>query len=197
MCKEVFRTVLYILLSSTLIAAVITIYQENSRRKKQNKYQDAKANLPILIEILEDLNILEQAYVFRGVFCPPLEHRAPHLSDKDGDGVTNMSYAQRGRQFQLIGYRIIRNCRKVIFLTPINHLRSTLETCKDIKNFLCLKKTRDSKTHLDQQIMLLIGILPHNNIDREQEIKVFTEKLHQFYDALDAAIEKELPRLSE
>lgn len=208
MCKLV-SFVLNVLLSgtvATLITPVIQAWQGNIRRKKQNKYQDAKANLPILIEILEDLKILEQACVFHGAFCPLLEHRMPEFSDKDGVDASKMSYAQRGHQFRLIGHRIIRNCSKMIFLTPEAYLPQTLEVCRNIKNFLCSKKTPNSKSNLDVQIGTLInvlspqdpGIVPGNIINSWRcEVKEFAEKINQFHGALEIAIEKELPLLSE
>jgi hypothetical protein len=192
--KEIFFIV-NILLSGT-VATLITSFQENRRRKKQNKYQDAKANLPILLEILEDLNILEQAYVFNGRFSPQLEHREPTLSNVDGDGL-KMSFAQRGHQFQMIGYRIIRNCRKMLFLTPKGHLPEVWKICGDIKKFLCSKEAPDSKTYLDRSVIALIGSLSREDIDRSAEIEEFAVGLRQLHDALDSAIERELPLLSE
>ena len=197
MCKELFFPISNLLLSGAVRAAIVTGLLENSRRKKQNKYQDAKANLPILMEILEDLNILEQAYIFRGVFCRLLEHRCPQLSADDVDGVNNMSYSQRAHQFRLIGYRIIRNCSKIIFLTPAGHLPKVLEVCRNIKIFFYSKKRPDSNTHLELNITILLEILQQNRMQRDSEIKEFTEKLHQLYADLDAAIVEELPLLSQ
>ena len=39
----------------------------------QKKYQDTNDSLPVLLEILDDLNKLHQAFVFKGIFCPPLK----------------------------------------------------------------------------------------------------------------------------
>lgn len=196
MCKAI-----EIILGSAVLTAIITeivswgkFYLE---RKKQNKYQDAKNNLPILLDILEDLEILEQAYIFCGTFCPVLEHRCPKFSNADGDGINTMSYAQRGHQFQLIGYKIIRNCRRIIFLTPKKHLPVVVKTCTEIVNFLCQKKSPDSKQHLDTMITNLISHLdPENKGYHKDAIDEFSKKLRGLHDKLNDNIKDELPELS-
>ncbi|MDR3551116.1 MAG: hypothetical protein P4L31_06915 [Candidatus Babeliales bacterium] len=163
----------------------------------QNKYQDSKNNLPILLEILEDLEKLEYAYVFKGQFCPLIEHRCPSFSDKDGDGTNTMSYAQRSHQFRMVGHRIIKNCRKIVFLTPKEHLPNVLEICVELNSFLCSKKTPDSKTYFDLMINILMYELNPECIKNNSDptINIFIEKLRQFHEKLDRAIQEELPSL--
>ena len=172
---------------------------ENLRREflLQKRYQDTKDNLPVLLEILEDLHVLQQAFVFRGVFCPPLEHRAPNLSEKDGTGL-DMSYAQRTHQFYLVGLRIIKNCRKIIFLTPCTSLPETLKMCKELKNFLSSRE-EGKKTHLDFMTTTLTSYLGGQSKDmRTGDLCTqFHTKLQLFQDTLDSQIEKELPYLTE
>lgn len=161
---------------------------------KDNKYKDAKDNLPVLLEILEDLNMLEQAFVFDGRLCPSIEHRCPDLSPHDGNGL-QMSFAQRGHQFRIIGQRIIRNCRKIIFLTPNGCLPYTLEICKKIKFFLAEKESGDSNTRLD----FMINILQASLAGYPKEAVIFTQfytALREYRLQLDNHIEKELPYLS-
>ena len=141
----------------------------------------------------EDLHALQQAFVFRGVFCPPLEHRAPNLSEKDGTGL-DMSYAQRTHQFYLVGLRIIKNCRKIIFLTPCTSLPKTLKICKELKNFLSSRE-EGKKTHLDFMTTTLISYLggQSKDISTGDLCIQFHTKLQLFQDTLDSQIEKELP----
>ena len=166
-------------------------------RKNQNKYQDAKQSLPILLSILEDLSILHEAYIFRGVFCPQLEHRCPALSDEDGDGL-KMSYAQRGHQFQMIGYRLIRNCRKMIFITPSSHLPQVLDTCKKIIKSLRYRKTPSSKNYLDYMSIVIVACLSekyNTSHPKIEQMEQFAKKLQNWHDLLEREIEKELPSL--
>lgn len=163
-------------------------------RKDQNKYQDAKENLSILLCILEDLNILNQAYVFRGIFCPQIEHRVPSLSYENGDG-QKMSYAQRAHQFQMIGYRIINNCRKMICLVPESHLPKTLTVCKEIIKSLRHRKTLSSKTHLDYMISTMISCLSKQDSTTDKQMNQFAQQLQQWHDSLEQEIEEELPFL--
>jgi hypothetical protein len=177
-------------------AARFTAHGTLKHLKIQNKYQDTKDNLPILLEILEDLNILQQAFVFNGAFCPPLEHRCPAISDKDGDGLNTMSFAQRGHQFRMVGYRIVRNCRRIMFLTPNGSLLKTLKTCREIKDFLYKKRTSDSKTHLDFMINSLTSYLGGKTSD-SAGLHKFSKEVQKFHDKLDNYIEEELPYLIE
>lgn len=41
----------------------------------QDKKNDARATIPVIVEILEDLENLQQAFTFQGRFIPGLEHR--------------------------------------------------------------------------------------------------------------------------
>ena len=177
-------------------SALVSAYMISTDRKKQNRYQNAKENLPILLKILEDLEILEQACVFNGKFCPLIEHRCPMLSDEDGNGL-NMSYAQRGHQFRKFGHRIIRNCRKIIFLIPKEHMPQVLAICANINRFLCSKKSLNSKTYLDSTIDYLIICLGSKAINNNDSINDFAKKLREFHNELDEKIQEELPRLSE
>lgn len=163
-------------------------------RINQNKYQDAKENLPILLSILEDLNILNQAYVFRGTFCPQIEHRCPTLSNEDGDGL-KMSYAQRAHQFQMVGYRIINNCRKMIFLSPPSHLPQVPDICKEIIKSLRHRDTHSSKTRLDYMSIVMVSCLSEQDDTAYSEMKQFAQQLQEWHDLLEQAIEKELSSL--
>lgn len=168
----------------------------------QKNYQDTKDSLPTLLEILEDLNTLNQAFVFKGIFCPPIEHRAPTLSMQDGSKEGEMSYAQRGYQFRLIGLRIISNCRKIVYITPKKNLPETLKICKELKEFLSSQE-EGKKAHLDFMITNLTSYLSRNesNTSPDREGKnlcdQFQEMLAKFFRELDAQIEKELPYLVE
>lgn len=184
-------------ISSGIVSTIISSRMANKQRKLQNQYEDAKSNLPVLLEILEDLEKLEQAYIFRGQFCPLIEHRVPFFSDKDGDGIITMSYAQRGHQFRVIGYRIIRNCRQVIFLTPKEHLPQVLESCKAINNFLC-SKSPESKIYLDIMVDNLISYMyaVDRKMNIDSDIKDFDKNIRTLHDNLDQVIQDELPYLA-
>ncbi len=168
----------------------------------QKNYQDTKDSLPILLEILDDLNTLNQAFVFKGTFCPPIEHRMPTLSMKDSSKEGEMSYAQRGYQFRLIGLRIISNCRKIVYITPQKNLPETLKTCKELKEFLSSQE-EGKKAHLDFMITNLTSYLSRNESNPSPDVEgknlcdQFQEKLAKFFRELDAQIEKELPYLAE
>jgi hypothetical protein len=168
----------------------------------QKKYQDTKDSLPVLLEILDDLNKLHQAFVFKGIFCPPLEHRAPSLGMQDGLKDGELSYAQRGFQFHQIGLRIISNCRKIVYITPQRNLSETLKICKSLKEFLSSQE-EGKKTHLDFMITNLTSYLSRNesNTSPDKEGRdlcdQFQKELAKFFRELDAQIEKELPYLAE
>jgi len=176
------------------LAGIFATEIATRERLNQNKYKDAKENLPILLSILEDLNILNQAYIFRGVFCPQIEHRAPTLSCEDGDG-QEMSYAQRGHQFQMVGYRIIKNCRKIIFLTPPSHLPQVLAVCKEIIKSLKHRDAPSSKTRLDYMSVTMVSCLSKQDGTTYSEMKQFAQQFHEWHDLLEQAIEKELSSL--
>lgn len=191
MCKEILTPLL-----SGFFAAGISSFMANRNRKKQNQYQDTQNRLPILIEVLDDLEVLIQAFQQRGVYVPLIEHRCPVLSEHDGDG---LSYARRGHQFRLIGYRIIRNCRKMIYLTPKRHLPQVLEVCAAIMSFLQSKKP-DSKTHLDyiiDSLVLFLGMKKFENNTNVKEFKEFVDQLSKFHENLEKRIQEELPYLAE
>lgn len=169
----------------------------------EHKYKDANNNLPILLDILEDLSILEQAFLHNGEFCPLIEHRCPELSAFDGDGINTMSYAQRAHYFRMIGNKLIKNCRKIIYLTQNAHLPTVLNTCREIKDYLLFKKIPDQKSYLDYMIGVLNNSMSSktkNNaeikIQNKKTINAFVEKLRAFHDKLDNAIEAELPYLA-
>ncbi len=168
----------------------------------QKNYQDTKDNLPTLLEILDDLTKLNQAFIFKGIFCPLIEHRAPVLSMQDGSKENEMSYAQRGYQFQFFGLRIINNCRKILYITPKRNLPCTLKICKELKEFLTFQE-KGKKAHLDFMITSLVSYLSRNesntspDIEGKNSCNQFQEKLAKFIDELDAQIEKELPYLAD
>lgn len=168
----------------------------------QKKYQDSKDSLPVLLEILDDLNKLHQAFIFKGIFCPPLEHRVPSLGMQDGLRDGEMSYAQRGFQFHQIGLRIISNCRKIVYITPKQNLPETLKICKNLKEFLNSQE-EGKKTHLDFMITNLTSYLSRNesNTSPDKEGRdlcdQFQKDLAKFFRELDAQVEKELPYLAE
>jgi hypothetical protein len=192
-----------VVLPSSVSSSLISHWAVSKQQKKQNQYQDAKEKLPILLEILEDLEILEQAYIFKGKFCPLKEHRCPDLSAVDGDALLKLSYAQRVHQFRIIGHKLIRNCRRMVYLTPKGHLPNVLMRCSEIKNFLCHKEFLDSKTYFDLMIGCLLNYMAATNekdcpkIDNVviSEMNKFVIKLREFYDRLDEDIQKELPNL--
>ncbi len=168
----------------------------------EKKYQDAKANLPILLELLEDLYTLYQAFVFKGKFCPQLEHRTPSFSfaDKGSDekSKAKMSVAQRAFQFYSIGRKIINNCRKVIFLSGRDHLPKTVALCKQIKLYL-LKQEPGKKRHLDFMIQTLVSSLDdeQNLVADKGLFRTYQEEFLQFHNELDAIVEAELPQIPE
>ncbi len=109
--------------------------------------------------------------------------------------VLKMSFAQRGYQFRLIGYRLIRNCRKIIFLTPKSHLPRVLEICRDITKYFAGRKSPTSKSHLDYMITRMESNLSSPEVVDGSEMKEWKEQFRQFHDSLEAAIEKEFPSL--
>lgn len=100
----------------------------------QERKNDARDTIPVVIEILEDLADLQQAFIFRGRFIPGVEHRCPNIQFKDGATENQISIAERTHQLRLITRRVLNNCRKVIFLMPENVMPETVEACKAIKN---------------------------------------------------------------
>ncbi len=196
MSEENWISIISSLISGFLgsLAGIFTAKIATWDRVNQNKYQDAKDNLPILLSILKDLNILNQAYVFQGTFCPQIEHRSPILSYEDGDGL-KMSYSQRAHQFQMVGYRIINNCRSIIFLTPPLHLPQVLSVCKEIIKSLRHRDTPSSKTCLDYMSVVMVSCLSKQDDKTYSEMKQFAQQLQEWHDLLEQAIEKELSSL--
>lgn len=194
--EEKFCLFIFNVICSGITASIISGLFENSRRKKQNKNQVAKECLPVFLQLLEDLEILEYAFIHNGCFCPLIEHRCPSLSNDDGDGL-RMSYAQRGHQFLMVGRRIIKNCRQLYFLIPQEYMLKTLPTCLKIENFLCQKQSRNSKSHLDLMITRLISSLVRQDASANSEQREFAERLHQFHNDLETNIQEELPKFNK
>lgn len=187
-----------IIVSSTVIATLLGAVLNNLfliyKTFQENKYKDSKDNLPILLEILENLNILEHAFIFKGTFCPYIEHRCPEISEKDGDGIKTMSYAQRAHQFRKVGQSIIKNCSKIIFLTPKGYLPRTKVTCKEIKDFLTYKKSSHEIIKIDYLTQMLLPILSGQILDCA-DFRPFHERLNVLRNQLEQSIESELPSL--
>lgn len=100
----------------------------------QERKNDARATIPVVIEILEDLADLQQAFIFRGRFIPGIEHRCPDIQFRDGATENQISVAERTHQLRLIARRVLSNCRRVIFLMPENVMPETVEACKAIRD---------------------------------------------------------------
>lgn len=96
----------------------------------QKKKEDPQTNIPVAIEILEDLAVLRQAFIHRGRFIPGLEHRCPTIQFKDGENEDEISIAERTYQLYLIALRVIRNCRRIVFLTPQGLMPKTIKNMK-------------------------------------------------------------------
>ncbi len=166
--------------------------------KLERKKNAADALLPVLLELLEDLFTLEEAFIFRGNYCPSIEHRAANLTMYDDKG-DNISFAERQFQFRKIGYRIINNCRIVIFLTKDKQLEGSRGVCKEILNYLN-RRISGKKRPLDYFIGRLSDYwdshLDNNSkIELNSEIKHIKNNLGEFHSELERLIEKELPSL--
>lgn len=191
---------IYIAISTFLfgIISIYTKYRLNERAKKR-EYLKEKI-IPIINEIVEDLKILEQAFIYRGIYCSKLDkHRAPTLSCKDGDGHTTMSYAQRAHQFKTIGDKITKNCNIVLSSTREKNLPKTWKICKEIKNYLCTQKTPSSNTLLVTLINHLIGYLSQdlpakNRKSYENDFDYFHKKLHALITELEESVKNELSK---
>ncbi len=151
-------------------------------QNSQNKYHDSKSILPILLEIIEDLEILEQAFIFRGIFCPLIEYKAPDLA-------LGNNQAQRSHQFHMIGRRIIKNCRSIIYLTPSNHLPLITQNCQQLISFFLSKKSEESKTFLEIQTNQLMTSSNMNFEDMINGLRTYRLKF-------DVVIPQELPALA-
>ena len=170
----------------------------NKSSKQQLNCEKQKENVPILLQLLNDLKSLEEFFVFNGKFCPSLEHRMPELSMVDGDGINTMSFAQREHQFRKIGSRIIENCRRIIFINSKKSLPSLLELCKEIIEYL--QKTKaGQKQNVQIMITHIVSRLAHETLDQAivSSCRDFANKLRTFQETLETQIEAELPTLPE
>ena len=150
------------------------------------RYQDARSNLPIFLMILEDLEVLYNLFAYDGIFCPDKEPRAIVL---EGDNISERIF-----EYRLIGKRIIRNCREVIYSIPWEDLPNTLKICKNIKNLLFFKR-KGQKSQLDIMLLHVIdkkGICIRN---RKENYKIFKDELFKLKELLDEQLEKDLPNL--
>lgn len=171
----------------TIGTTLIGIISSHFLLKKQikNSPQIAKEYLSVLLQLLENLQILETAMIYRGKFCYIIEHRCPTLSLHDGE--SDYSYAERAHLFLIKVRELIKNCREIIFLTPTKDLPQTIEIIRDIKKYLIQE---ERKTHTT----LLNGISEQDHWDRNQ-CDNYARQFNSFYQHLDDLIEKELPNL--
>lgn len=178
----------YLSLGGTILA--ICVSHRGLSKQLKNNQQIAKDYLPILLELLENLDILQMALVYKGKFCPIIEHRCPSLSPNDGEA--DYSYAQRAQLFFVAGRKIIKCCREVIFLTPEGDLPKTKNKLTEIKTFLMHTKPgqKSSLEKIHQELLLAIA-------EREVTDDCFSyfEIISNFHADLDKLIELELPIL--
>lgn len=168
----------------------------------QKSDADTKLYLPILLELLENLNVLEYALIFHGMHCPPIEHRVPTFSPKDEEG--KVSFAKRSYDFFRVGRFIIRDCRKIMFIVPNGKLPKILDTCREIKNHLLFKE-EGKKSNLEQIQLSLMNVVAENTLGTsnypkeieldKQKLDALREKITSFYERLEDAIEEELPAM--
>ena len=212
-----------------VLVALVGILVQNNRSKKnilsqlkanekkmeklfflQKHHEDSRLYIPIVLELLQDLNIVHSFLIFRGSFCPFIEHRSPVISMDDPDPINRsssnnihaMSIAQREHQFISFGMKIIDNCRRIIFLVKDEELPETKKICSEIINEL-FHKTKGSKTKLEilqLQIQECIkGTTTDPNMERLKEVQENLNDVEtlilNFYDRLEATIALELPRL--
>ena len=131
--------------------------------------------------ILSELTQLIQFIIYRGIFCPLMEDRAPALSEKDGDGKTNMSYAQRKRQIYLVGLGIIEKCRIFKFDSQNPEIK---KFCTEIQQFL--------DGSLEKICTVLILFINNSAISYENEffLSKSIAKLQGFIDTFESLMEK-------
>ncbi len=153
----------------------------------------SKEFLPILQDILVDLDSLYYAFLHKGTFCPPLEPRQPKMSF-DGKDV-DMSYADRGFQFLQIGNNIIKNCRKIIYALPNKELPNIQNKCKNIVHYFT-KQEEGKKRHLDYLITHMLGILDNKKDDDPKVLSDAKIKMKTFYEELDKLMEQDFSSLS-
>lgn len=164
---------------------------------------DTKLLLPVLLELLEDLSILESGLIFRGMWCPAAgEHRVPEFSSNDLE--EKVSFAKRGNDFLLLECRIIKNCREIFCLGSKEKMSDTIEVCKEIKIYLADRK-KDQISKSEQIANTITNIVAYNTTGKDLDAKTMQsceksldeskEKISELYQRLDCAIEKELPGL--
>lgn len=68
----------------------------------QKKKEDVQGNLPLIIELLEDLESLQQAFIHRGRFIPGFEPRCPCIQLNDSKDEDTISIATRTHQLYSI-----------------------------------------------------------------------------------------------
>ena len=173
---------------------------------------DAKAYVPVLLEILKDIRVFHSALVYKGLFCPMIEHRCPNIlwedpkqsNNSSSDFFHSMSIAQRGQQFFLFGLRIVDNCRQIVFLAKSDELPETIALCKRIKDILFSleqgKTTKLQKIVIDIQTYLKSTISNPNGHSESCSTNILEEDKEMFldfYKKLDETVEKELPYLDE
>jgi hypothetical protein len=179
----------------------------------QERKNDARTNIPVVIEILDDLADLQQAFIFRGRFIPGLEHRCPDIQFKDGATEGQISVAERTHQLRLIARRMLTNCRKVIFLMPKNVMPETVEMCRSIRNAWTSKKS--GKKYAYEIKINAIGSLLQNDCDHsglsmdaqqqfrqsrqkicdndEKSCDAIAAELGKFHSDLETCVEEEFP----
>lgn len=179
----------------------------------QEKKNDARATIPVVIEILEDLADLQQAFIFRGRFIPGIEHRCPDIQFKDGGTANQISVAERTHQLRVIARRVLSNCRKVIFLMPENVMPETVEACKAIRD-AWTGKAPGKKYAYEIKINAIGSILqndcdhPGLSADMQQQLRQSRQKiidndenscdraaaeLEELHANLETCVEKEFP----
>ena len=131
----------FLALLVTQVCGFGVVWWQNRANKKnldrqfslEKRKNDVVVYAPVLLEILRDLNVLYSALVYKGRFCPIIEHRCPNITKEDpsptldNTKIDSMSIAQRGFQFFSIGLRLVDNCKKIIFLAKTSFIFNTIE----------------------------------------------------------------------
>jgi hypothetical protein len=191
-------TIIVSIISSiiTLLGVLIGVYISHRGLKKQlkNDPQNAKDYLLIFIELLDNLNILTMGLLYRGRYCPLIEHRVPKFSQNDGEA--DMSYAQRAHFFFAIGYKIIQNSRKLIFLIPKADLPEALSKVKEINEYLTVTKNEQTKSTLEMiETAILHSVAESKPSNVGSDCDKYYKQLLKLSRDLESIIEKELPEL--
>ena len=165
----------------------------------QKKKEDVEANIPVAIELLEDLAALQQAFIHRGRFIPGLEHRCPTIQLKDGERDDEKSIAARTHQLYVIALRIIRNSRKIIFLTPEGMMPKTVIVCRKIRDAL-QSKTPGQKRYFELNIGNIATILQRDlrpgsqeQMREENQCDQFATELENFQMDFEFRVQEEFP----